>query len=126
MNERRNPLTSDEPKYRKKSQNKGLSRSKHKHVYETVLLHRPLRYTDPNTGGVAVKEFLEPTKMCSICNKVDGRDDDPSYYDCTKVADHPHCYYERTLSEKALNLPNYYLKDFCDKFAIKKEEMENV
>lgn len=124
MIDKRTPLTSEEPKYRKKSQNKGLSRSKHKHIYETVLLYRYYHFTDTRTGRERVTENCHPTKICSICNRIDYQDDDPSYYEYVPIENHP-SWREKILTEKALALPKYYIKDFGDKFAIKMEENDS-
>ena len=116
MNEKRIPLTDEEPKHKKKSTSKGLPRSKHKHQYETVLLSHFYHHTDIHTGKDKTVEARIPTKVCMICGRVSHTDKDQSYY-----IDTP-CYYpwithRSELSEKALNLPKWYVDDYFDKFA---------
>ena len=68
------------PAYKKKAKNTGLPRSKHKHVYETVLLTSDYHHTDLRTGAPKVTHNFTPTKVCAICGRVDSRDNDPEYY----------------------------------------------
>lgn len=123
MNEKRIPLTNEEPKYKKKSKGKGLPRSKHKHTYETVLLHRYYHYTNCETGGDRVTENIAPTKVCSICGRVSYIDHDPAYYTFVPIKNLPFPCRERALTEEALNLPKWRVEDCYDKFAIKMEEI---
>jgi len=111
-----------ETKHKKKSKNKGLPRSKHKHIYETVLLYTYWHTTDFKTGKPRVEEFKTPTKVCTICGRVDECDRDSSYY-IKKESPSLWLAYEKELSKKALLLPKWK-RDFFDKFAIKMEEEE--
>ena len=120
MQERRVPLENEEPKYKKKSNPKGQPRSKHKHVYETVLLTRNYHTTDYQTGKPKVAQTILPTKVCTICGRIDRTDNDQSLYTKNPVPNLPVLVFEKTLSDKALNLPKWYAEDFWDKFAIKK------
>ena len=113
------PLTNEEPKYRKKSQSKGQPRSKHKHIYETVLLTRDYHTTDYKTGKPKVSQTILPTKVCTICGRIAEFDKDPSFYVKEPISDLPFIVYKKVLSEKALNLPKWYAEDFWDKFAEK-------
>lgn len=122
MEERRIPLINEEAKYKKKSQGNGLPRSKHKHIYETVLLYSYYHFTDLKTGGDKVHESVMPTRVCSICGRVDYADNDPSYYTMVPLKHLPFSAYEKVLTEKALSLPKWRLVDCYDKFAIKMEE----
>lgn len=124
MNEKRMPLMNEEPKHRKKSKGNGLPRSKHKHIYETVLLYRYYHHTDLATGGDKMSESFAPTKVCTICGRVDYVDNDPSYYTYEPIKNLPFLCKEKILTEKALNLPKWYLEDYWDKFAIKMEEQD--
>ncbi len=120
MNDKVN-LTEDEaPAYKKKSKKKGLPRSKHKHIYETVLLISSYHYNNFKTGRPEVSQTMLPTKVCTVCGRVDETDDDSSYYVKIPVPNIPFITH-RELSEKALGLPKWE-KDFFDKFAIKMEE----
>lgn len=121
MYEKRTPLLDDEPKYKKKSTAKGQPRSKHKHVYETVLLTRYHHITDIKTGKPKVYEDSFPTKVCTICGRIDGVDWDASYYVKKGVPGVPFAAYSTELTEKALSLPKWYVEDFFDKFAMKVE-----
>ena len=116
MNEKRIPLTEEEPKYKKKSKGNGLPRSKHKHTYETVLLYSYYHHTDLKTGADKITESKMPTKVCTICGRVDAVDF--SYYNLVPIDNHPFNCKERVLKEEALNLPKWYVKDYFDKFAI--------
>lgn len=119
MDEKREPLVDDEPKYKKKSAGKGQPRSKHKHIYETVLLTKDYHTTDYKTGKPIITKSILPTKVCVICGRIDKVDDDPSYYIKTPVTNIPFLASVKELSEEALNLPKWYAEDFWDKFAVK-------
>ena len=119
MNKNRMPLTNEEPKYRKKSQSKGQPRSKHKHIYETVLLIRDYHTTDYETGKPKVSQIILPTKVCTICGRIAETDEDPSLYVKELIPDLPFIVYKKVLSEKALNLPKWHSEYFRDKFAVK-------
>lgn len=80
MQEKRSPLLDDETKYKKKSTAKGQSRSKHKHIYETVLLTKDYHSTDIKTGQPKTTQNTYPTKVCVICGRIDRCVDDPSFY----------------------------------------------
>ena len=109
-----NNFTNDEPKYRKKSTAKGQPRSKHKHIYETVLLTRCYPF---NLGGPRDSYQVLPTRVCNICGRIDSILWDEEYY---VPQPGPGIRYPRELSEKALKLPKWYCNDF-DKFAVKDE-----
>lgn len=110
------------PAYKKKSKKQGLPRSKHKHIYETVLLCRNWHSRNLKNGAPEVTQILTPTKVCTICGRIDDVDKDPSYYTKKPIAHLPWLDWERELSEKALNLPKWYAEDYFDKFAIKMED----
>jgi hypothetical protein len=127
MNEKRIPLSDEAPKYKKKSNAKGLPRSKHKHIYETVLLKRYYNYNDFTTGRPKTEYTELPTKVCSICGRVDHVDTDSSFYTDREVKEGlPYRIFSKELSEKALNLPKWYIADFFDKFALEGDKPENV
>lgn len=126
MNDKRILLTDEETRHRKKSTAKGLPRSKHKHIYETVLLKRYYNHTDFKTGKPVITCSELPTKVCKICGRVDRVDRDPSYYVHNQIQDLPWRVYSTELSEKALQLPKWYINDFFDKFAIEGDKPENV
>ena len=121
MNDKVNLIDDDIPAYKKKSKKKGQPRSKHKHTYETVLLIKDYHYNDFKTGKPAVSQTMLPTKVCTICGRIDYVDDDHSYYIKNPIPDIPFLVYNEELSEKALSLPKWKC-DFFDKFAIKMEE----
>lgn len=122
MDERRIPILNEEPKHKKKSTTKGLPRSKHKHIYETVLLESDYHLADFKTGADKIIKSFTPTKVCTICGRIDKVDKDPSYYcNSTKGAILPWFAGIKELNEKALNLPRWYTNEFFSKFAIKKE-----
>lgn len=121
MQEKRTPLVDEEPKHKKKSMAKGLPRSKHKHIYETVLLTKDYHTTDYKTGKPKITQTTLPTKVCTICGRIDEVDKDQSFYIRKTVTGLPFIVDKDVLSEKALNLPKWHAKDFWDKFAIKIE-----
>lgn len=102
-------------KYRKKSKAKGQPRSKHKHIYDIVLLTR--HFEIPNKyGGKSKHEDVLPAKVCTICGRIDDILFDAEYFDTPRLV------YPRNLSEKALKLPRWYCNYF-DKFATPEEEL---
>lgn len=111
-------------KYKKKSTAKGQARSKHKHEYETVLLTRISEYVDFDTGNTKSREHVSPTKVCTICGRIDYRDEDPSYYEICYLRETPYKVYCKELSPKALKLPKY-TAGFFDKFASHAEEVND-
>ena len=119
MNEKRIPLTIEEPKYKKKSIATGLPRSKHKHIYETVLLYNHHHYKDLRNGDNKVSTYALPVKVCIICGRISHIDTDLSYYveKASNLRWVPHI---RELSDKALALPKWECDNF-DKFAVKME-----
>lgn len=111
-------LINDEiPAYRKKSKKKGRPRADHKHIYETVLL---TRYFHFNVGKHSISEFKQPTKVCTICGRIDYVDNDESLYEIHSDNKIQRAFV-KDLSEKALNLPKWCVDGF-EKFATKMEE----
>ena len=111
-------------KYRKKSTAKGQPRSKHKHIYETVLLITPYEVPDVHTGKQLEKEHRYPTKVCNICGRVDTIDYDEKWYN---KEEHKHLkwtYFTKELSAAALKLPVWFHNDYSDKFAIPMEDKD--
>ncbi len=121
MNDKRTILTDEEPKYKKKSKGNGLPRSDHKHIYETVLLRQTYHYTSPKTGKDVVVEKDVPTKVCTVCGRIDYVDTDSAYYERVQAKDVPFLFYEKVLTEKALSLPKWRTESIYDKFATKME-----
>lgn len=117
MNDKMNLIDNEIPVYKKKSKKKGQPRADHKHIYETVLL---TRYYHFNTGELRTTESKQPTKVCTICGRIDYVDYDASLYDI-----HPDTAikwrFVKDLSEKALSLPKWCVDGF-DKFAVKMEK----
>ena len=114
-----NFINNEIPAYKKKSKKKGQPRADHKHIYETVLL---TRYYHWNTGEPRVSEHILPTKVCTICGRIDKVDQDESLWE--KHLDpsiKPWAIWMKDLSEKALSLPKWYA-DYWDKFATRMEE----
>lgn len=109
-----NFIDDETPAYKKKSKKKGQPRADHKHTYETVLL---TRYYHFNFGEPRTSESKLPTKVCTICGRIDYVDYDESLYNI-----HPDTNikwaFVKDLSEKALSLPKWYVNEF-DKFATK-------
>lgn len=119
-------LNEEKTKYRKKSTAKGQPRSKHKHTYETVLLRCYHTYPDFKTGRQKTSFTELPTKVCTVCGRIDYVDRDPSLYTRRELEYLPFRAYSKELSEKALALPKYYKNDFMDKFAKEGEGPDNV
>lgn len=113
-------LIDDEiPAYKKKSKKKGQPRADHKHAYETVLL---TRYYHFNLGEPRTSESKQPTKVCTICGRIDEVDKDESLYEIHPDPDVKRwMVWRKDLSEKALSLPKWYVDGF-NKFAIKMED----
>lgn len=107
------------PAYKKKSKKKGQARADHKHIYETVLLVRRYNF---KFGNPRVIEQKYPTKICTICGRIDCTDDDESLYEM-RPDDKIKWARVKELSEKALSLPKWYADAF-EKFATKMEEVE--
>ena len=112
-------------KYKKRSKAKGQPRSKHKHIYETVLLVSHYEVPDIHTGKQIEKEHKYPTKVCTICGRVDEIDYDEKWYN--KV-EHKHLkwkYFTKELSDEALKLPVWICSSYFDKFATPMEEKDD-
>lgn len=120
MSDNVNLIDDEVPAYKKKSKKKGQPRSDHKHTYETVLL---ISYFHYNIGEPRVSERKQPTKVCTICGRIDDVDYDESLYD-VRPDSNLKGVFVKDLSEKALSLPKW-CADFFDKFAIKMESDEN-
>lgn len=122
MNDKVNLIDDDIPKHKKKSKNKGQPRSKHKHIYETVLLTRYIHF---DFCGPKVSEDKYPTKVCTICGRIDEIDKDESLYERHPDPDVKYwMVWRKDLSEKALSLPKWYVNDW-DKFATKEEREDD-
>lgn len=122
MKNKTNLIDDEIQAYRKKSNKKGQPRSKHKHIYETVLLTRNYHTTDFATGKPKVTQTILPTKVCTICGRIDEVDKNQAYYVKEPIPNLPFVAFEKALSEQALSLPKWYAEDFWDKFAIKTSE----
>lgn len=107
------------PKYKKKSQAKGQPRSNHKHTYETVLLTTISETQDYKTGLKKKIYNSFPTKVCTICGRIDKVDWDSSYY-IEEQKGYPFLCSPK-LSDKALSLSRWICNSF-DKFATKEVE----
>lgn len=108
-------------KYRKKSTAKGQPRSKHKHIYETVLLTKYYEGHNFKTGKPQTTEYIDSTRVCVICGRIDRIDRDSSYYTETACRGIPYISHTNELSDKALKLPRWFA-GFFDKFASKVED----
>ena len=122
MNDKTILIDDEIPAYKKKSTHKGQPRSKHKHIYETVLLRQPYHGVDFKTGKERITVYIRPTKVCTICGRIDDVDDNPLYYVQTPCSNVPFVAHEKELSEEALRLPKWTTEDFFDKFATKMED----
>ena len=119
MNEKLYYPEEPEMRHRKKSKAKGQPRADHKHIYETVLLTSRYHGTDFKTGKPRITETKVPTKVCTICGRINHTDRDPKYYVRNYIPNLPFKTYKEELSEEALSLPKWLAEDFWDKFAIK-------
>ena len=120
MNNRAN-IDTDVPKYKKKSTTKGRPRSKHKHIYETVLLTTYMEFSDFKTGRPELRSHPLPTKVCTICGRIEDVDKSDVYYNKKPTNGIPFLSFTTELNENAFSLPKYK-RNFYDKFAIKDEE----
>ena len=109
-------------KYKKRSTAKGLPRSKHKHKYETVLLKTPYTLPDIKTGKTKIHIKNMPTRVCTICGRVEYVDRSPCFYQKTELAHLPFPVYSHDLSEAAWALPKWQVVDSREKFATPVEE----
>lgn len=109
-------------KYRKKSTAKGQPRAKHKHIYKTVLLITPYQVPEVSTGKQLQKEHRYPTKLCTICGRVDTIDYDDHWYNKEEHKNLKWRYFTKELSDAALKLPVWFRNDHFDKFAIPMED----
>lgn len=117
MDEKRIPLLTEEPKYIKKSKHKGQPRSKHKHEYNTVLLHS--YYEHPFDKSKTI-ERVHATKVCTICGRID--EVDLNQYEKIEVPDLPYKVYEDKIKNPE-TLENWYRDGYLAKFACKKDEV---
>lgn len=109
------PETPDDVRYQKKSTSKGQSRSKHKHLYETVCLHHKYSLTkthDPNPWNV---DYYSATKVCVICGRINEEDD--AYYLKEEGNNGWGNYFKTKLIPEAFNLPRWIVKDLRCKYA---------
>ena len=111
-------------KYRKRSKAKGQPRSKHKHIYETVLLITQYEVPDIHTVKQIKKEHKYPTKVCTICGRVDDIDCDKKWYNKEEHKRSMWRYFTKELSDAALKLPVWFCNSRSDKFAIPMDEKE--
>ena len=108
-------------KYRTRSTAKVRPRSKHKHMYETVLLTCHYKVPDVNTGKQIEKESRQPTKVCTVCGRIDKKDNNEMWYN---KQEHKHLkwtYFTNELSEAALKLPVWHCTSYFDNTAIPAE-----
>lgn len=110
-------------KYKKKSTAKGQPRANHKHEYQTVLLTKYYEGHNFKTGKPQTTEYIDPTRVCVICGRIDRIDRDPSYYTDTLCQGIPFIAHKKELSSKALTLPRWFA-GFFDKFASKVEDKD--
>lgn len=119
MNNKRTPLEKEEPKHKKKSKGSGLPRSKHKHEYTPVLLHRPYTFTLNETKT----DLLQSVNMvCKICGRIDYTIQTDEYYDTEYKIMGKYRIRKIRLNKKALALPKWYTHDYWDKFAYREEK----
>lgn len=119
MNDKRLPLEKEEPKHKKKSKKvTGLPRSKHKHQYEPVLLHRYWKNPYKNNE---ITEIVSVNKVCVICGRIDDTLKGDEWYDTEYEYFSKYLIGKSTLNNKALSLPKWYTHDYFDKFAYKGE-----
>lgn len=120
MNNRRIPLTDDQPKHKKKSKAKGLPRADHKHQYEPVLLHRPFKSRVNNE----ITDIITVNTVCQICGRIDDTLRGDEWYDAEAYQLGKYRFMKDRLNAKALALPCWYTDDYWDKFAYKNEKGE--
>ena len=119
MSNKADLIDNEIPAHKKKSNKKGQPRADHKHTYETVLLIT--RY-HINVGEPSISEHIMPTKVCTICGRIDYVDKDESLYEVHPDPDVKHwMVWRKDLSEKALGLPKWCANAF-EKFATKMED----
>ena len=113
------PLAPEEAKYKKKSDNRGQPRSKHKHTYETVLLHHKYSLTKPHDPNPWNVDYHSANKVCTICGRVE--DCDRAYY-IKEPGQNLFCNYFKTkLIPEAFKLEHWIVEDARCKFARKED-----
>lgn len=113
-----NYMDNEIPKYKKKSKAKGQPRANHKHIYEPALLHHPYQ----NRITMAITDIKIVNMICTICGRVDKCLTGNEWYDTEDKLVGKFRFGTKKLNEKALALPNWYVEDYFDKFAFRKEE----
>lgn len=114
-------LINEVPKHKKKSKAKDLPRADHKHVYETGLLYTYHRFKNFLNNGEETREYINPTKICSICGRIGVLDTNPIYY-IEERKSKPFIYINKELSKDAFKLPKWKAEDLLDKFATRMDE----
>ena len=113
------PLAPEETKYKKKSENKGQSRAKHKHLYETVCLHHKYSLTKPHDPHPWNVDYHSATKVCTICGRVGDSDD--NYYFKEPGQNLFVNYFRTKLLPEAFKLERWVVEDMRGKFACREE-----
>lgn len=107
------PIAPEEAKYKKKSDSRGQPRSKHKHQYETALVHYKYSLTKPHDPNPWKVDYYSATKVCTICGRLSG-ESDPAYYENEKCVNTFGSYYFKAkLTPEAYNLERWIVDDTC-------------
>lgn len=116
MDEKRTPLTEEEPRHRKKAKRRRAQRADHKHTYKTVLL---MNVYDSIVTSQGRRCIVSPTKVCTICGRIG--DVDMSQYDYVDIEDDlPYKIKKRVIRDEE-KLEKWYIEGFMEKFAHKVE-----
>lgn len=118
MNDKRIPLINEEAKHKKKSKKKGQPRADHKHIYEPVLLHHP--WEKHTTKEIIIIKTVN--MVCQICGRVGECLTGNEWYNTEDKLIGKFRFGTNKLNEKALALPHWWVNDYFDKFAYRKEE----
>lgn len=113
------PPVPEESRYKKKSGNKGLPRSRHKHTYKTVLVHHKYSLTkahDPHPWKV---DYYSATKVCTVCGRIGTNDQ--AFYTNEFGYNNLGRYLESKLTMEAYNLELWVADDAFCKFAHRAE-----
>ena len=105
------PIAPDISKHKKKKEKKDKTPwNKHKHKYSIVLLE-----CANSIDGTILNKC--PSKVCTICGRVDSAVKDGKYYVSKPLTYLPFFLYEKELSEEALKLPVWHMDNWLDKQA---------
>lgn len=119
MNDKREAIVDEDPRYRKKAKRKGMPRADHKHEYKTVLLCR--YYNNPLRPGERTA-VTSATEVCEICGRI-GYVDHDQYELVDLEGSYPYPMKKRQIRNED-KLEKWICEDYFDKFARKMTDID--